>query len=140
MLRALGRGGLQMFDQWRDNHKKTATDIRRHLEKMSAAPLEKSWAEDLRLLVEEARSQLWLLFHMRQMLIKSNSVLLFFSLEHMLPCERMYAWMGTLRPSDACNGLISKLQYDPNSSDGKGSMLRAIRVRRPPIPPPPPAV
>ena len=31
------------------------------------------------------------------------------NLEHLLPAERPFAWLGALRPSEACAGVLAKL-------------------------------
>ena len=41
-----------------------------------------------------------------------ESALLAFNGEHLLPAERPYAWLGSLRPSEAAAGLLAKLGDD----------------------------
>lgn len=31
------------------------------------------------------------------------------NLEHLVPSERPFAWLGVLRPSEACAGVLAKL-------------------------------
>ena len=42
--------------------------------------------------------------------------MLAFNGEHLLPAERPYAWLGSLRPSEACAGLLSKLGDDVSTA------------------------
>jgi hypothetical protein len=116
---------LQAFEKWRAEHFQTALNIRYHLEgfvpsqsgglpaaggPVPTAGSGREGEETLGHLVEEARAQIWTLFAMKKAVIYSESVLLILSLEHLLPSERMYAWLGTLRASDACQGLLSKME------------------------------
>ena len=38
-----------------------------------------------------------------------EGVLLVVNLEHLVPSERPFAWLGVLRPSEACAGVLAKL-------------------------------
>ena len=38
-----------------------------------------------------------------------EGVLLVMNLEHLVPSERPFAWLGVLRPSEACAGVLAKL-------------------------------
>ncbi|BDA44423.1 probable transcription factor TGAL7 [Coccomyxa sp. Obi] len=93
---------LQAFDKWRAEHVATVLGVRQ-------AVNEGANDATLRPLIEEARSQLWTLFAMKKAVVCSESVLLIMNLEHLLPPERLYAWLGGLRASNACNGLLTKL-------------------------------
>ncbi|CAL8470385.1 g9927 [Coccomyxa elongata] len=93
---------LQAFDKWRAEHVATVLAVRQ-------AVNEGANDAALRPLIEEARSQLWTLFAMKKAVVCSESVLLIMNLEHLLPPERLYAWLGGLRASNACNGLLTKL-------------------------------
>jgi Seed dormancy control len=86
-----------------------------------------SLTEKLRHLVDEARAQLWTLFAMKQKVIYSESMLIIFSLQHMPPAERMFAWIGTVRPSKACAGVLEKL--GSSLSAGKKQQLEQLKVR-----------
>ncbi|KAK9915975.1 hypothetical protein WJX75_006823 [Coccomyxa subellipsoidea] len=93
---------LQAFDKWRAEHVATVLAVRQ-------AVNEGAGDAALRPLIEEARSQLWTLFAMKKAVVCSESVLLIMNLEHLLPPERLYSWLGGLRASNACNGLLTKL-------------------------------
>jgi hypothetical protein len=45
-----------------------------------------------------------------------ESALLAFNGEHLLPAERPYAWLGSLRPSEAAAGLLAKLGDDVSAA------------------------
>lgn len=130
---------MQAFEKWRAEHFQTALNIRYHLDGVvlpqqegspGGAPAPESGPageETLGHLVEEARAQIWTLFAMKKAVIYSESVLLILSLEHLLPSERMYAWLGTLRASDACQGLLAKIGQTLAAS--QIGMLKTLKVR-----------
>ena len=49
-----------------------------------------------------------------------------FNLEHLVPAERPHAWLGGLRPSEACAGVLIKLNYAV--SDAAQCQLRTLQV------------
>ena len=40
---------------------------------------------------------------------RREGALILFNLEHLAPAERSHAWLGGLRPSEACAGVLAKL-------------------------------
>ena len=48
-------------------------------------------------------------------------------LEHMLPMERPFAWLGSLRPSDAATHTLAKL--GPALPQAQRTALEGLRVR-----------
>lgn len=53
---------------------------------------------------------------LRIVLLRRESALLVFNGEHLLPAERPYAWLGSLRPSEAAAGLLAKLGDDASTA------------------------
>ena len=70
---------MQAFDKWRSEHTTTVLTVRQAVNDSSASDAA------LRLLVEEARGQLWTLFAMKKAVICSESVLIIMNMEHLLP-------------------------------------------------------
>eukprot|EP00884_Botryococcus_braunii_P010978 jgi/Botrbrau1/19882/Bobra.0059s0003.1 len=117
---------LKSLCKWRDDHVKTAMAVKRLLDEIEATPeLARGWEPRLQPLVEEARAQVWTLHAMKRVIIYSESVTLILNLEHMLPAERMGAWLGTWKPSIACQGVISKL--DRNLDNAKRRSLSELK-------------
>ncbi|CAK0737369.1 hypothetical protein CVIRNUC_000901 [Coccomyxa viridis] len=111
---------LLAFDKWRAEHSATVLAVRQAVADASASDAA------LRPLVEEARGQLWTLFAMKKAVICSESVLIIMNMEHLLPAERLYSWLGGLRASDICGGVIHKLSESGLASQQR-MKLEALR-------------
>ncbi|KAK9809192.1 hypothetical protein WJX72_011118 [[Myrmecia] bisecta] len=95
-------GMLQAFANWRESHAATALEIRRLVNGEGNE-------DGLLQLVDQARGQLLGLFGLKKAIVSSEHAPLILGLEHLLPEERLFAWLGTYRASDACHGLATKL-------------------------------
>ncbi|KAK9830640.1 hypothetical protein WJX81_008343 [Elliptochloris bilobata] len=90
------------FERWRGEHAEMGGAVRRALD--AGAP-----ADALRPQVEAVRRHLWTMFAMKRAVLCSDSAPAILRLEHLLPMERPFAWLGTLRPSDAAASVLAKL-------------------------------
>jgi hypothetical protein len=89
-------------------------------------PVNSTLKEKLHHLVNDAQAQLQILFDLKKVVVNGARIELVWALPHMLQEERMFAWLATVRPSEACTSVLDKM--GKSLSNGKKMQLEDLKV------------